>query len=165
MLANFIEKKNLDSVDIISHSMGGFVTRAAYKQDAPIKRTAYIASPHFGNPMSYFELNPEIYNVGFYDFYEKAAMTEQLRYIIGGATGFEKKMNDLYRKWPSAYELMPDEFYLNNRPMIYSDGQPIHGIKETYLNSEWRLPQNEHDKVRKAMEFKKSLRKTTWKRR
>jgi pimeloyl-ACP methyl ester carboxylesterase len=159
ILTNFIENKNLDSVDVICHSMGGFVTRAAYKQGASIKRTAYIASPHFGNPISYFELNPEIRNVGFYDFYEKVAMTDQLRYIIGGATGFEKKMNDLYRKWPSAYELMPDDFYLNTRPMIYSDGQPILGTNETYLKNGWSLPQNEQDKVIKAMEFKKSLGK------
>ena len=66
--------------------------------------------------------------MGFYDFYEKVAMTEELRYIIGGATEIEKNMNDLYRKWPSAYELMPDDFYLNTRPVIYSDGQPILGL-------------------------------------
>lgn len=156
MLAEFIKNKNLDSVDIICHSMGGFVTRAAYNHGvrAHIKRTAYIASPHFGNPLSYFELNPEIHNVGFYDFYEKGSMTDQVRYII---TRFEEKINNLYRKWPSAYELMPDDIYLNERAMIHSDGQPIHGTKETYLENEWSLPQNEQDKVRKAMEFKKSL--------
>jgi len=154
MLAEFIKSKNLDSVDIICHSMGGFVTRAAYKQGAPIKRTAYIASPHFGNPLSYFELNPEIRNVGFFDFYEKGSMTDQVRHII---PDFEEKINNLYRKWPSAYELMPDDIYLNERAMIYSDRQPILGTTETYLKNEWRLPQNEHHKVRKAMEFKKSL--------
>jgi hypothetical protein len=68
-------------------------------------------------------------------------------------------MNDLYRKWPSAYELMPDDFYLNKRAMIYSDGQPILGTNETYLKNEWSLPQNEQDKVRKAMKFKKVLAK------
>ena len=157
MLAEFIKKKNLDSVDIVCHSMGGFVTRAACKQGAPIKRTAYIASPHFGNPLSYFELNPQIRNVGFSDFYEKAAMTDELRIIVSGHTAFEKEMNDLYRKWPSAYELMPDDIYLNNRPLIYSDGQPIHGTNKTYLENEWSLPQDMQDNVRKAMEFKKSL--------
>jgi hypothetical protein len=34
----------MDSVDIVCHSMGGIVTRAAYKFGAPMKRTAYIAS-------------------------------------------------------------------------------------------------------------------------
>jgi hypothetical protein len=45
-----------------------------------------------------------------------------IRYIISGQTDFEKKMKCLYRKWPSAYELMPDDIYLNKRAMIYSDG-------------------------------------------
>ncbi|MGA9171061.1 MAG: hypothetical protein WBZ20_13050, partial [Nitrososphaeraceae archaeon] len=63
MLAEFIKDKiqdnnNWDSVDIICHSMGGFVTRAAaikHGAHEHIKRTAYIASPHFGTPLSYFE--------------------------------------------------------------------------------------------------------------
>jgi hypothetical protein len=147
----------LDDVDIICHSMGGFVTRFAKNQGAPIKRTAYIASPHFGSPISYFEINPEIRNVGFFNLYEKMAITEELKHLIGGATGFEKKWKDLYSKWPSAYELMPDDFYLNNRPIIYSDGQSILGTNETYLKNEWRLPENMQDNVKKAMEFKKSL--------
>ena len=137
--------------------MGGFVTRASRKQHAHIKRIAYIATPHFGNPLSYFELNPEIRNVGFSDFYEKAAITNELRVIVSGHTSFERKMNDLYRKWPSAYELMPDDNYLNKRPMTYSDGQPIHGAKKTYLENEWSLPTEMQHNVTKAMEFKKSL--------
>ena len=157
MLTNFIKNKNLDGVDIICHSMGGFVTRFAKNQGAPIKRTAYIASPHFGSPLSYFEINPLIRNVGFFNFYEKLAITEESKHLIGGATGFEKKWKDLYSKWPSAYELMPDDFYLNNRPIIYSDGQPILGTNETYLKNEWSLPENMQDNVKKAMEFKKSL--------
>jgi hypothetical protein len=52
---------------------------------------------------------------------------------------------------------MPDDFYLNNRPRIYSDGQPIRGTNETYLKNEWSLPENMQDNVKKAMEFKKSL--------
>src|SRR5919197_4755085 len=42
MLTKFIKDKNLDSVDIVCHSMGGFVARAEHIQDAaPIKRAAY----------------------------------------------------------------------------------------------------------------------------
>ena len=62
MLTKLIEKKiqgKWNSIDIVCHSMGGFVARAAYKHGAPIKRTVYIASPHFGNPLAYFALNPE----------------------------------------------------------------------------------------------------------
>ena len=157
MLAEFIKNKNLDSVDIVCHSMGGFVTRAAYNHGARahIKRTAYIASPHFGNPLSYFELNPEILNVGFSDFYEKGPMTDQVRHII---THFEEKINELYRKWPSAYELMPDDIYLSKRAMIYSDGRSIHGTNRTYLEKNgWSLPQDDQDKIKKAMKFKDDL--------
>ena len=68
----------------ICHSMGGFVTCASRKQHAHIKRIAYIATPHFDNPLSCFELNPEIRNVGFADFYEKAAITNELRFIVSG---------------------------------------------------------------------------------
>jgi hypothetical protein len=77
------------------------------------------------NPLSYFELHPDIRNVGFSDFYEKGPMTDQVRRII---PHFEEKINNLYRKWPSAYELMPDNTYLSKRAMIYSDGQRILGI-------------------------------------
>ena len=157
ILTKFIKNKNLDSVDIVCHSMGGFVTRAAYIQGAPIKRAAYIASPHFGNPISYFELNPEIRNVGFFNFYEKLAITEKLKHLIGGATELEKRWKDLYSKWPSAYELMPDDFYLNKRPIIYNDGHPILGTDETYLKNGWSLPQNMQANVKKVMEFKKGL--------
>ena len=157
MLTRFIEDKNLDSVDIVCHSMGGFVSRAAHKQGAPIKRTVYIASPHFGNPMSYFELNPAIRNIGFFNFFEKLTTTKELKQLISGATELEKKWKELYSKWPSAYELMPDDFYLDNRPMIYGNGQPINGINETYRKNEWSLPESMHPNVSKAMEFKKSL--------
>jgi hypothetical protein len=152
--AEFIKNKNLHSVDIICHSMGEFVTRgAAIKHHAHIKRTAYIASPHFGTPLSYFELNPYILN----DFYEKGSMTDQVRHII---THFEKNVNDLYRKWPSAYELMPDNTYRSkqhNKPIIHSDGQPIYGTNRTYLENKWQLPQGDQDKVKKAMDFKDAL--------
>jgi pimeloyl-ACP methyl ester carboxylesterase len=146
LLNRFIEGKNLDSVDIVCHSMGGFVSRAAHKEGAPIKRAVYIASPHFGNAISYFELNPKIRSAGFSNFFEKL-----------GATESERKCKVLYSKWPSAYELMPDNFYLDNRPIIYSDGKPIHGTDDTYLNNEWRLPENMQADAHKAMEFKKSL--------
>ena len=80
-----------------------------------------------------------------------------MKHLIGGATESEKKWKDLYSKWPSAYELMPDDFYLSKRPIIFKDGQPILGSDETYLKNVWSLPQNMQANVKKAMEFKKSL--------
>ena len=63
-LAKFIEEKTgskYDGVDIIGHSMGGIITRAAstlYR--APVRRAIYIACPHTGSPLAYFILHPEI---------------------------------------------------------------------------------------------------------
>jgi hypothetical protein len=107
--------------------------------------------------MSYFELNPAIRNTGFFNFFEKLATTKELKHLISSAIGLGEKWKELYSKWPSAYELMPDDFYLDNRPMIYGNGQPIHGTNETYLKNEWSLPQSMQPNVSKAMEFKKSL--------
>src|SRR5919197_587436 len=146
MLTKFIKDKNLDSVDIVCHSMGGFVARAAHIQGtAPIKRAVYIASPHFGNPMSYFELNPEIHIMvqGFSVVLDKLPI--------------ERELKDLYSKWPSAYELMPDDCYLEKNAMIFSDGKPILGTNETSLNNDWSLPQDMQAKVSNAMKFKKML--------
>lgn len=85
MLTKFIEKKiqgKWNSADIVCHSMGGFVTRAAYKHGARIKRTVYIASPHFGNPLAYFALNPEISTAsaqGFDEFIKKLTVGRELK--------------------------------------------------------------------------------------
>jgi pimeloyl-ACP methyl ester carboxylesterase len=61
LLAKFIEEKTegkYDGVDIISHSMGGIIARAAYIYGTPIRRAAYIACPHLGSPLAYFILHP-----------------------------------------------------------------------------------------------------------
>jgi pimeloyl-ACP methyl ester carboxylesterase len=164
MLTKFIEKKiqgKWNSVDIVCHSMGGFVTRAAYKHGAPIRRTVYIASPHFGNPLAYFGLNPEISTAnaqGFDEFIKKVAVGRELKDLVDAETKFPDELEKLYSKFPSMYELMPDDFYLDKEAMILRYGiEPIHGTNETYLNNEWSLPQNMQANVKKAMEFKKSL--------
>ncbi len=40
-----------------------------------------------------------------------------------------------------------------------SDGQPVHGANETYLENGRSLPQDMQDNVRKAMKFKERLDK------
>ena len=133
MLTRFIEKKihqgNWDGVDIVCHSMGGFVTRAAYKQGAPIKRTVYIASPHFGNPLAYFALNPEINTANaqvFDEFIKKLTVGRELKDLVDTETKFAEEFQELCRKFPSMYELMPDEFYLDKEAMILSYGNCTH---------------------------------------
>ena len=63
----------------------------------------YIASPHFGNPLAYFELNPEIRNVGFSNFFAKLTTIKESKHLIAGATELEKKWKDLFSKFPSEY--------------------------------------------------------------
>jgi pimeloyl-ACP methyl ester carboxylesterase len=65
LLTKFIEEKTEgrcddEGVDIISHSMGGIIARAASLNGAPIRRAAYIACPHLGSPLAYFILHPQI---------------------------------------------------------------------------------------------------------
>lgn len=164
MLTRFIEKNiqgKWNSVDVVCHSMGGFVTRAAYKYGAPIKHTVYIASPHFGNPLAYFALNPKISTANAYvfdEFIKKLTVGRQLNDLLDAAIKFPEELEDLYSKFPSMYELMPDDFYLDTESMILRYGTiPILGTNDTYLNNEWSLPQNMQGNVTKAMEFKKSL--------
>jgi pimeloyl-ACP methyl ester carboxylesterase len=163
-LTDFIKDKihgtNWDGVDVVCHSMGGFVVRAAIiNHSAPIKRTVYIASPHYGNPVAYFTLNPEIHTAmttiaqGFFYF-----LTHN-KDLPDADTILENELKDLFRKWPSMYELMPDKFYLDKEAMIFQNGTlPINGVDKTYLSGglEFKL-QEMRDQVNHAMEFKDKL--------
>jgi hypothetical protein len=78
--------------------------------------------------------------------------------VRGTETDLEKELKDLYSKFPSMYELLPDNFYLDKKAMVFSDGQPIHGTDNTYLNNQWKFKvEDMRDNVNKAMAFKKGL--------
>ena len=164
LLTIFIEEKikstDWDGVDIICHSMGGIITRAANKQGAPIKRTVYIASPHFGSPLSYFAINPEIRIEDFSNSFEQLAIESiwSSFFIGGGETELEKQLKDCFSNFPSMYELLPDDIYLDNKPRIFNNNQPINGVNNTYFNNPWKFKNEDIiNKVSKAMEFKKGL--------
>jgi pimeloyl-ACP methyl ester carboxylesterase len=170
-LADFIEDKVSESnstqgdgyVDIINHSMGGFVTRAAAKlYGAPISRAVYIASPHYGCPLSYFTLREGIP-------YDEYTLIRLIEYgVIPGngikidlptmmeARKFNKGLEDAFKELPSMYELLPDRFYLEKVPLLYSDDEPAIGEDETYFEGEWKF--TEHDaisRIKDAMKFKR----------
>jgi hypothetical protein len=182
LLTEFIEEKIggssggkwEHSIDVISHSMGGIITSAAYKYGAPIRRSAYIACPHFGSPLAYFVLHPEI------DSRRLMGPTYPEPYItntkfpwqsddIGGTvprstndprrtTTLYQRRKELFIKFPSIYELLPDDSYLQNRPLLFADGKPTWGIDETYHRNDWAFKrQDMQDNVRKAIEFKRDL--------
>jgi Lecithin:cholesterol acyltransferase len=166
-LTGFIKEKiqgtNWDGVDIVCHSMGGFVVRAAIvNHSAPIKRTVYIASPHYGTPQAYFALNPEIHTLMAYiaqGFIDCLTLGRDLKNLLDAHIILENELKDLFSKWPSMYELMPDRFYLDKEAMIFLNGiSPINGADKTYLSGglEFKL-QEMRDQVNHAMEFKDKL--------
>jgi hypothetical protein len=178
LLARFIEQKIdgggdkcRDGVDIISHSMGGIITRAAYKYGAPIRRSAYIACPHFGSPLAYFILHPEIDSRRFMGsvypdpymmhtntkFYWQSSDTDDIDPRRRTTTLYQRR-KELFVKFPSIYELLPDESYLDSRPLLFVDGKPIWGVDDTYLKNDWAFKtQDMQSNVRKAMQFKRDL--------
>ncbi len=166
MLARFIEEKtegNCDGVDIISHSMGGIIARAAYRYGAPIRRTAYIACPHLGSPLAYFILHPQIDSRRFigsaYHNYPSGAHQQpnDTNNSEARKTLYHRR-KELFIKFPSMYELLPDESYLSRRAILLADGKPSVGAEETYLGNDWAFKEKDmRANVINAMEFKREL--------
>ena len=170
-LSRFIEEKIVegrwdDGVDIVSHSMGGIITRAAHRYGAPIKRAAYVACPHSGSPLAYFVLHPEINSQQFMSssFHLPYLPTAGWRSNDSTTTdgGSRKTLyqrrKELFVKFPSIYELLPDESYLCNWPMLFANNKPTFGADDTYLRNDWAFKaQDMQANVRKAMEFKKEI--------
>jgi pimeloyl-ACP methyl ester carboxylesterase len=184
LLADFITKKieegkvnRNDGVDVVNHSMGGLVTRsAALQHKAPIRRTVYIASPHYGSPLSYFGLHPHIGpDVGFARFLDQPPIENTLNLSFAMASSSKEDNNsttmtmttttipsldpwlkEIFRNFPSMYELLPDFYYLEKKPLLYADTTPIYGVDSTYLNNEWKFSEeNALSMTRNAMKFKK----------
>jgi pimeloyl-ACP methyl ester carboxylesterase len=167
LLTKFIEEKTEgkcdDGVDIISHSMGGIIARAASLNGAPIRRTAYIACPHLGSPLAYFILHPQIDSRRFigsaYHNYPSSTHWQPsgADNIEGRKTLYHRR-KELFVKFPSMYELLPDESYLRNRSILLTDGKPESGAEDTYLKNEWAFKEKDmRSGVINAMEFKREL--------
>jgi len=166
LLARSIEEKiegKCDGVDIISHSMGGIIARAAYRYGAPIRRAAYIACPHLGSPLAYFILHPEIDSRRFigsaYHDYPLGApqQTNDSNNSQPRQTLYHRR-KELFVKFPSLYELLPDESYLRRRTILLADDKPTAGAEETYLRNDWAFKDRDmRANVVSAMEFKRQL--------
>ncbi len=166
LLARFIEEKTegkCDGVDIISHSMGGIIARVASLSGAPIRRAAYIACPHLGSPLAYFILHPQIDSRRFigsaYHNYPSSAYWQS-----NDTSNIERKKTlyhrrkELFVKFPSMYELLPDESYLRNRAILLTDGKPESGAEDTYLKNDWAFKEKDmRSSVINAMGFKREL--------
>lgn len=168
LLSRFIEERIQGrrdvGVDIINHSMGGLITRAAHRCGAPIRRVAYVACPQFGSPLAYFVLHPEIDSQQFMgsSFHLPYVPTAGWRSNDSTGTGLRKSLyqrrKELFVKFPSIYELLPDESYLRTRPMLIADDKPTCGAEDTYLRNDWAFkPHDMQINVRNAMKFKEQI--------
>ncbi len=166
LLARFIKEKTdgkCDGVDIIGHSMGGIIARAAYRYGAPIRRAAYIACPHLGSPLAYFILHPQIdsrrfIGSAYHNYPSVGHWQPNDTNNIGPRKTLYHRRKELFAKFPSIYELLPDESYLSRRAVLFADGKPALGAEDTYLRNDWALKEKEiRDGVINAMEFKREL--------
>ncbi len=170
LLAKFIEQKTEGKsdyddggVDIISHSMGGIIARAASLNGAPIRRTAYIACPHLGSPLAYFILHPQIdsrrfIGPAFHNYPSSIYWQPNDTNNVERRKTLYQRRKELFVKFPSMYELLPDESYLRNRAILLTDGKPENGAEDTYLKNDWAFKEKDmRSRIIKAMEFKKEL--------
>jgi len=146
-------------VDLVCHSMGGLVARAAVQVfDAPTRRIAYLASPHYGAPKAYAALHPDVDMVSF--FHE---LIDWSQVGLSPDDWLETTLKKLAAGFPSVYELLPDAFYFERRKHVCHiddagfDTWPK-GWKETYVDT----PRSklEYDvRATEAMQFKRRLGK------
>jgi pimeloyl-ACP methyl ester carboxylesterase len=156
-------------VDIVNHSMGGLVTRAAARLfGGRIRRTVYITSPHYGAPKAFFILHPNIEYSVFGNFFKSVIgdlawkwYLHQLAIIE--SNNMEREIKDLARQIDSVFELLPDRFYLNgNHPLVIIKSLkgtlPIMGVESTYYDEKSRFPGSDlHKRISEAMAFKEEL--------
>jgi pimeloyl-ACP methyl ester carboxylesterase len=166
LLARFIEEKTegkCDGVDIISHSMGGIIARAAYRNGAPIRRAAYIACPHLGSPLAYFILHPQIdsrrfIGSAYHNYPSGVHLKPDDTNNIEPRKSLYHRRKELFVKFPSMYELLPDESYLRRRAILFADGKPASGAEDTYLRNDWAFKEKDmRTGVINAIEFKREL--------
>ncbi|MBI4327131.1 MAG: hypothetical protein HY674_17985, partial [Chloroflexi bacterium] len=161
----------VEKVDVINHSNGGLVTRAAIIfYDAPVARTIYLASPHYGASKAWFLLHPDSPTLPI----AESPILERMETLVKKAfkdqgeaalQTFQQKVKQISQALPSLYELLPDfRFFelLGGQNYIITvtilDDQPRispRGWQETYLFPLTGF--KTHTLVENAMDFKIDL--------
>jgi pimeloyl-ACP methyl ester carboxylesterase len=156
-------------VDIVSHSMGGLVARAAAKlYSAPIRRTVYIASPHFGSPKAFFLLHRKMKFSVFGSFFRNLIGDLAWRWYLHrlapmDSINLEKEIKSMACQLDSVFELLPDRFYFErNHPVVIrrrlTSDFPISDLESTYYSGQSKFPSSQcQDRVKQAMAFKEEL--------
>ena len=156
-------------VDVVNHSMGGLVTRAAARlYSAPIRRTVYIASPHFGSPKVFFILHPKIGFFVFGNFFRSVIGDLAWRWYLHRSadtenTNLEKEIKRLACQLDSVFELLPDRFYFEQNHLVairkgITGDFPVSDLESTYYSGQCKFPSFEcQDRIKEAMAFKEEL--------
>lgn len=156
-------------VDVVNHSMGGLVTRAAAKlYSAPIRRTVYITSPHFGSPKAFFILHPKIEFSVFGNFFKSVigdlAWKWYLHHLANTETNsMEKEIKSMARQLDSVFELLPDRFYFEQNHLVVikkviTGDSPVSDLESTYYKGQCKFPSSElQNRIKEAMAFKEEL--------
>lgn len=156
-------------VDVVNHSMGGIVTRAAAKlYSAPIRRTIYITSPHFGSPKVFFILHPKMKFSVFGNFFRTVIGDLAWRWYLHRLadieyTNLEKGIKSVACQLDSVFELLPDRFYFEQNDLVVvreaiRGDCPICGLESTYYSGRCKFPSSElQNRVKEAMAFKEEL--------
>jgi len=156
-------------VDVVSHSMGGLVTRAAAKlYSAPIRRTVYITSPHFGSPKVFFILHQKIKFSVFGDFFRSVMGELAWRWYLHRLAyteniNLEEEIKSLACQLDSVFELLPDRFYFEHNHLVVirkaiAGDFPISELESTYYSGQSKFPSSEcQDRAKEAMAFKEEL--------
>ncbi len=89
------------------------VVRAAISlHHAPVRRTVYIAAPHFGSAKAYLALHPA-HRLDIFKRWDLRLVANRIwRRIarkVGGTQGLEKQLKSIGTQLQSLYELLPDE--------------------------------------------------------
>ena len=147
------------TTDIVNHSMGGIITRAAIElYGAPVRRTVYLASPHWGSPKAYFGAHP-----GIYSRLDESYMRHVGRSLWWRLASPDEKrslraaLKELAQTLDSTFELMPDDNYLNSNPVLTADNVVQTGVAATYLTGAWAFTRGLRSRALRAMAFKRQL--------
>ncbi len=166
-LAGFIQQvlgqRGGEGVDILSHSMGGLVTRVAgLIFGAPLRRCIYLACPFFGAAKAYFNLHPG----------QTLQLVDNLllnrlisRFSPETLLSREQTLRQCFQSWPSIFELLPDGYAFSQgwAPVgrrSFPDGQRMqaHSWQEAYCQDpSTAFPEELQPAVASAMDLKDQL--------